>query len=72
MSTIACFRDPDARSRLNSNVSDVDVDLNENPSYIKTVTLLNEFYGQGMCVSLSKNSYVTSSYVTMAPTTTNK
>ena len=39
--------DADARSRLNSNVSELDADLTENPSYVKTVTLLNEFYGQG-------------------------
>jgi hypothetical protein len=45
---MTALRDPDARSRLNSNVSEVEVDVNENPSYIKTVTLLNEFYGQGM------------------------
>ena len=44
----ATLGEPDTRSRLNSNVSDLDVDLTENPSYIKTVTLLNEFYGQGL------------------------
>ena len=44
----ATLAEPDTRSRLNSNVSDLDVDLTENPSYIKTVTLLNEFYGQGL------------------------
>lgn len=48
MATVVTLRDADARSRLNSNVSDFDADVNENPSYIKTVTLLNEFYGQGM------------------------
>lgn len=38
------------RPRLGSSVSDVDTDVQFEPSYVKTVARLNEFYGQGECI----------------------
>lgn len=35
------------RPRLGSSVSDIDTDVQFEPSYSKTVARLNEFYGQG-------------------------
>ena len=35
------------RPRLGSSVSDIDTDVQVEPSYSKTVARLNEFYGQG-------------------------
>ena len=39
------------RPRLGSSVSDVDTDVQFEPSYVKTVARLNEFYGQGESMS---------------------
>ena len=48
MSSISAVieRQVDPRSRLNSNVSELEYEVHKTPSYSKTMTKLNDFYGQ--------------------------